>query len=112
MTGGMDGFASLFIEIGGIVLALWVALWLFVRRGRSPVAAWGARDCQILRQVALGPRERVIVVRIGQKQLVLGVGSTSVSLICELDEPLPLGEAGGGPFGEAIRKAVGRWRVG
>jgi flagellar protein FliO/FliZ len=112
MTGGLDGFASLFFEIGGIVVALWVALWLVARRGRAPGAAWGARDCQILRQLALGPRERVIVVRVGVKQLVLGVGSASVSLICELDEPLPLADANAGAFGEAIRKAVGRWRVG
>jgi flagellar protein FliO/FliZ len=110
MTGGLDGFASLFLEIGGIVVALWVALWLIARR-RAPGAAWGARDCQIVRQLALGPRERVIVVRVGSKQLVLGVGSASVSLICELDEPLPLVDANGA-FGETIRKAVGRWRVG
>jgi flagellar protein FliO/FliZ len=112
MTGGMDGFTSLFFEIGGLVLVLWIALWLFARRGRSPVSAWGSRDCQILRQVALGPRERVIVVRIGLKQIVLGVSAASVSLICELDEPLPETDAAGGPFGDAIRKAVGRWRVG
>ena len=112
MTGGMDGFTSLFFEIGGIVLVLWIALWLFVRRGRSPVSAWGARDCRILRQMALGPRERVIVVRIGPKQLVLGVSNASVSLICELDETLPETDIAAGPFGDAIRKAVGRWRVG
>lgn len=112
MIGGMDGFASLFLEVGGIVVAMWAALWLIARRGRTPGVAWGSRDCQVVRQLAVGPRERVIVVRIGAKQLVLGVGSASVSLICELDEPLPLADAPGGQFGEVIRKAVGRWRVG
>jgi flagellar protein FliO/FliZ len=112
MTGGFDGFTTLFLEVGGIVVALWVALWLIARRGRATGAASGGRDCQILRQLTVGPRERVIVVRVGAKQLVLGVGSASVSLICELDEPLPLTDANGGPFGEVIRKAVGRWRVG
>jgi flagellar protein FliO/FliZ len=107
----VDGFASLFFEIGGIVVALWVVLWLLSRRGRAPAAAWGARDCQVLRQLALGQRERVIVVRIGGKQLVLGVGSAAVSLLCELDEPLPVGDGAGGAFADAIRKAVGRWRA-
>ena len=64
MTGGMDGFASLFLEVGGIVVAMWAALWLIARRGRTPGAAWGSRDCQVVRQLAVGPRERVIVVRI------------------------------------------------
>jgi flagellar protein FliO/FliZ len=112
MTGGLDGFTSLFLEVGVIVAVLWVALWLLVRRRGAPGPSFGARDCQILRQLAVGPRERVIVVRIGAKQLVLGTSSTSVTLICELDEPLPPADAGGGVFGEVIRKAVGRWRVG
>jgi flagellar protein FliO/FliZ len=111
MMNGMDGFASLFIEIAGIVVVLWLAVWLFARRGRVP-GGWVARDCQIVRQLPLGPRERVIVVRIGAKQMVLGVGATAVSLLCELTEPLPLSDAGGGPFGDAVRKALGRWRAG
>jgi flagellar protein FliO/FliZ len=110
MTSGMDGFASLFLEIAGIVVVLWAALWLFTRRGRS-LGAWGARDCQVLRQLPLGPRERVIVVRIGARQLVLGVGSAAVSLLCELTEPLPLSDAAGGAFGDAVRKALGKWRA-
>lgn len=111
MTNGMDGFGSLFLEIAGIIVVLWIALWLFQRRGRGS-GAWGARDCHILRQLPLGPRERVIVVEIGGRQLVLGVGSTAVSLLCELTEPLPPANAGNGVFGEAVRKALGQWRAG
>ena len=111
MTNGMDGFGALFIEIAGIVLILWIAVWLFARRGRS-LGSWGGNDCQILRQLPLGPRERVIVVRIGGKQLVLGVGSAAVSLLCELTEPLPLSGSGGNPFGDAVRKALGKWHAG
>jgi len=112
MIGGMDGFAFLFLEIGAIVLVLWGALWLVKRRGRAGGGAFGARDCRILRQMPIGPRERVIVVEIGGKQLVLGVGSAAVSLLCELTEPLSPTDANGGVFGEAVRKAMGRWRAG
>lgn len=112
MTGGFDGFTSLFLEIGGIVVALWLALWFVSRRNRGVGGAGGGRDCQVLRQMALGPRERLVVVRVGTRQLVLGIGSASVSLLCELNEPLEFGGADGGPFGDAIRKAVGRWRGG
>jgi flagellar protein FliO/FliZ len=112
MTSGLDGFYSLFLEVAGIVVVLWAALWLIARRGRSPLGGWGTRDCEIVRQLPLGPRERVIVVRIGAKQLVLGVGSASVSFLCELSEPLTQPDANAGAFGDAVRKAVGRWRVG
>ncbi|HEY7992366.1 MAG TPA: flagellar biosynthetic protein FliO [Stellaceae bacterium] len=112
MTGGLDGFTSLFLEIGGIVVALWIALWFIARRNRGFGGMGGGRDCQVLRQMPLGPRERLVVVRVGAKQLVLGIGSASVSLLCELSEPLPLGDSDVGAFGDAIRKAVGRWRGG
>jgi flagellar protein FliO/FliZ len=111
MTSGMDGFASLFIEIAGIVVLLWIALWLFTRRGRSAGAS-RARDCQVLRQLPLGPRERVLVVRIGEKQLVIGVAATSISLLCELSDPFPVSDSPGGPFSDIVRRAIGKWRVG
>jgi flagellar protein FliO/FliZ len=107
----MDGVGSLSLGIAVLVVLLWGAVWL-LRRGRSGPAMWGSRDCTILRSLVVGPRERLLVVRIGTRQLVVGVGSASVSLLCELDEPLPPVGTPEEKFGEAIRKAVGRWRVG
>jgi len=106
-----DGLTSLSLTIGLVVLVLWGAVWM-VRRARPGAMLWNAGDCAVVRSLALGPRERLLVVRVGTKQLVVGVGSAAVSLLCELDEPLPQGPAADQKFGEAIRKAVGRWRVG
>ena len=47
----------------------------------------------------------------GLQTMVIGIGSASVSLICELDETLPAA-IGDDRFGEAIKKAVERWRSG
>ena len=90
MTPDADPFTSLTLALGAIVLILWGVLW-FVRRLR-PGAAGAGPDCAILRSLALGPRERLVVVRVGNRHLVVGVGSASVSLLCELDEaPQPRG---------------------
>jgi len=105
-----DGLGSLSLTLGIIVLLLWGGIWA-MRRMRPGVGLGNARDCTILRSLALGPRERLLVVEIGARQLVIGIGSASVSLICELDEKLPAA-AGEDRFGEAIKKAVGRWRGG
>ena len=105
-----DGLGSLSLTLGVIVLLLWGGVWA-MRRMRPGVGFGSARDCTVLRSLALGPRERLVVVQVGARHLVLGVGSTAVSLLCELDEPLPAA-AGDDKFGEAIRKAVGRWRGG
>jgi flagellar protein FliO/FliZ len=105
-----DGLGSLSLTLGIIVLLLWGGIWA-MRRMRPGIGLGSARDCAILRSLALGPRERLLVVRIGARHLVIGIGSASVSLLCELDEPLPIA-AGDDRFGEAVRKAVGRWRGG
>ena len=103
-----DGLGSLSLTLGVIVLLLWGGIWA-MRRMRPGIGLGGARDCTILRSLPLGPRERLIVVQIGARQLVVGVGSAAVSLICELDERLPAAVVDD-RFGEAIKKAVGRWR--
>ena len=103
-----DSFSSLMLTIGALVALLWGAAWA-LRRMRPGALGGPGRDCVILRSLALGPRERLVVVRVGSRHLVVGVGSASVSLLCELDEPLPTATVDQN-FGEAIRKAVGRWR--
>jgi flagellar protein FliO/FliZ len=105
-----DGFSSLSLTLGIIVLLLWGGIWA-MRRMRPGAGLGNARDCAILRSLALGPRERLVVVQVGARNLVIGIGSTSVSLLCELDEPLPT-TAGDERFAEAIRKTMGRWRGG
>jgi flagellar protein FliO/FliZ len=105
-----DGLGSMSLTLGVIVLLLWGGIWA-MRRMRPGFGLASARDCTILRSLALGPRERLVIVQIGTRHLVIGVGSASVSLICELTEPLPAA-AGDDRFGEAVKKAVGRWRGG
>jgi flagellar protein FliO/FliZ len=91
-----------------VIVLLWGALWL-LRRLR-PGAGWAARDCAVLRSLALGPRERLLVVRVGARHLVVGVGSAAVSLLCELDEPLPSPPPKDEKFAAAMRKAIETWR--
>jgi len=105
-----DGLGSLSLTLGIIVLLLWAGIWA-MRRMRPGIGLGNAHDCTILRSLALGPRERLLVVRVGERHLVIGIGSSAVSLLCELDEPLPMA-LGDDRFGQAIRKAVGRWRGG
>ena len=103
-----DGLTSLSLAIGVTALLLWGAVWA-MRRLRPSGARWNARDCTILRSVALGPHQRLVVVRIGARHLVLGVGSAAVSLLCELDEPLGPITPANDKFSRAIRNAAQRW---
>ncbi len=103
-----DGLASLSLAAGVVALALWLGM-MALRRLRG--AGFGTRndDCRIVRSLAVGSRERIVVVAIGARQLVVGVGTTSVSLLCELDAPLPA-PAAAAAFGAALGQAAAQWR--
>jgi flagellar protein FliO/FliZ len=105
-----DGLASLSVTVGLIVVLLWGAVWA-LRRLRPGAGATGS-DCAVLRALALGPRERLLVVRVGAKHLVVGVSATNVSLLCELAEPLPPApvSAVNATFAATIGKAIKSWR--
>lgn len=107
----IDGLAPLASAIAVLTAILWGALWL-LRRARPQGAIWSGGDCRIVRSLALGPRERLLVVRVGGKELVVGVGSGAVSFLCELEEPLTAIPPANAGFGEAVRKAMERWRGG
>jgi flagellar protein FliO/FliZ len=66
-----------------LVLALIPAsLWLLKRLGAgSPAAAAGMK---VVAQLALGPRERLVVVEAGERWLVLGVTASSINRVATL----------------------------
>lgn len=73
-----------------VVLALIIVLaavlgtaWMSRRmRGLTPVRG---RSLEVLGQLALGPRERAVLIRVGDQQLLLGVAPGSVSKLHVLE---------------------------
>jgi flagellar protein FliO/FliZ len=74
----------------------------------------GTAELQLVAQVALGARERAVLLRAGGQQLLVGVAPGSVRLLSVLPEsaaPLPPA-AGTAPslpsFRELLRRSLGR----
>ena len=95
------------------------SLW---RPGRF-LGAGGTAELQILAQVALGARERAVLLRVGDQQLLIGVAPGSVRLLSVLTAPasgagtppalaVPVDTRGSGPrlasFREVLRRSLGR----
>ena len=71
-----------------LVLALVpLAMWLLKKLGGSQPAAMQAAGLRIVTQLALGPRERVVVVEAGDRWLLLGVTAAAVNRIGTLPRP-------------------------
>lgn len=69
------------------VLALILGLaWLLKRSGRFQIAAGGG--LKILGGLSMGTRERVVLLQVGETQLLVGVAPGSVKTLHVLDKPL------------------------
>lgn len=105
------GLLPLLLGMGVVVLVLGGVLWL-VRRRFGPTG-FTKIDCSVVGALAVGPRERLVVVRVEGKRLLLGVTASAIGLLCELpttasspSAPAPAG------FGAALSQAFDRWRGG
>jgi flagellar protein FliO/FliZ len=65
-----------------VLAAVYGAGWLMKRLRHF--SGGGATGLQVLGQVGLGARERAVLLRAGDQQLLLGVANGSVRLLCEL----------------------------
>lgn len=75
-----------------LVLALMLAVaWLFKRFSSYQVGAQG--KMKIVGGVSLGTRERVVLLQVGDRQLLLGVAPGQIRTLHVLDQPLAPEEA-------------------
>ena len=106
----MGSLAWSFLMLLLVIALIPVSLWL-VKRLQQLQAPGQARAMELLAQLALGPRERVVAVRVGQRVLVLGVSAQQVSMLVELQEGLETGAdtpAAKPDFGATLRSFAGR----
>jgi flagellar protein FliO/FliZ len=78
--------AQLALSLAAIVALIVAASWLLKRlklgapRGRGAIA--------VIDQLALGPRERIVLLRIGESQVLVGIGAGGVVGLTPLAAPL------------------------
>jgi flagellar protein FliO/FliZ len=95
-----------------LVLAAVYAAAAVLRRLRTLGPA-GTAELQVISQVALGARERAVLLRAGGQHLLIGVAPGSVRLLCALAESAtPAVETPAAParpnFRELLRRSLGR----
>ncbi len=103
------GLTPLLLGMGAVVLVLG-GLWWLLRRRFGP-SGMAKIDCSVVGALAVGPRERLVVVRVEGKRLLLGITGSAIGLLCELPAtatppamPAPAG------FSAALAQALDRWR--
>ena len=91
--------------------AIGLFAWLMRRFVPGQGAAGGL--LRVVGGVMVGPKERLVVVEVGDTWLLLGVAASSVTLVHSMPKPLQAAEAQPGPggaFQRLLGQALGRAR--
>lgn len=103
-AGAVGGTVFALVFVLGLIFALaWLAK-------RMPGVAGGSnRALRVVASLSLGPREKVVVVDVGGKQLLLGVGAGGTRTLHALDAPLPEAERPASPpFAQLLAQHFGK----
>ena len=90
------------------IVALIVAIGWVLKRFKLNTPR-GSVDSEILDQLSVGPRERVVLIRIGEAQVLLGVGAGGIVALAPLSAPIQLKASVRSPaFAERLRDMMKR----
>ena len=90
------------------IVALILAIGWVLKRFKLSTPR-GSVDSEVLDQLSLGPRERVVLIRIGETQVLVGVGPSGIVPLTPLTAPIVLkGGAPVTPFAERLRDMMKR----
>ena len=95
---------GLFLVILIIVLLSWL-----VKKVQA-VNVGSTKGVQTLATMPLGPKEKVILIRVAGRNLLLGVGSSSVNLLYDFGDQLPVefDSVNKPSFAELLKSAIGK----
>ncbi|MGH8077532.1 MAG: flagellar biosynthetic protein FliO [Lysobacter sp.] len=102
-AGSLGGAVVALVLVVGLILALaWLAKRLPGLAGTSNPAL------RVVGSLSIGPRERVVVVAIGDTQLLLGVGAGGTRTLHTLTEPLPIAASTTPAFAQLLAQHFGK----
>ena len=89
---------GLVLVIGAIVLCAWLVRRVF------RIAPGVSRHLKIVAGLALGTRERIVLLQVGETQLLVGVSPGRIQTLHVLDKPLGLAGEKPNAFGSELRR--------
>ena len=99
--------AQLALSLAAIVALILAVSWVLKRLKLGAVRGRG--EIAIIDQLALGPRERIVLVRVGESQVLIGVGAGGVTELTPLATPIAIkNPPDAAPFADRLREFMKR----
>ncbi|WP_425425260.1 flagellar biosynthetic protein FliO [Vibrio sonorensis] len=102
-TGHLD-WATTFGSLLFVVILILGLAWL-LKRMRVPSFAQ-QKGLNVVRQIPVGTRERIMIVQAGEEQFLVGVTQQSIQLISKLEKNLTQEELETSPFASQLTQLI------
>lgn len=92
-----DYFVEIFFSLILVLGIIFVSAWMLRRFGRFPGVADG--NLRVLGALSVGQRERIMLLQVGEEQVLIGVTTSRISKLHQLETPVVLPEIQAKTFG-------------
>ena len=109
-----DLTASMFKVIGGllvVILTIFVSAWFFRRFGNMPSIS--NKSLKIVGGLSISQKDRVILLQVGEEQLLLGVSPGRIQTLHVLNNPVDIDQSGEQEkkkFSTQLNSAIKNWK--
>lgn len=112
VTQPSDYFGQIMLSLVLVLLIIFASAWLLRRYGRFPGVADG--NLKVLGALSVGQRERILLLQVGEDQILVGVTSSKISKLHELAEPVDVTQTQSvsGSFSQKLQEALKQNRTG
>lgn len=98
---------KLVVSLVLVLVLMFAIVWVIKRVGRLDARA-GNYPMHVLTQMSIGPRERILLVAVGDRQMLVGVSQGAIESLGWVEPPLePSKQGNGNPsFSEAFQEQL------
>jgi len=87
-----------------ILLLIFVSAWLLKRFGK--INGLASDNMQVLANMAIGQRERILLLQVGEEQLLIGVTASRINLLHELKIPIDIEQSAGNSLNQSLTEGL------
>ena len=86
VTRPSEYFGQIMLSLVLVLLIIFLAAWILRRYSRFPGVADG--NLKVIGALSVGQRERILLLQVGQEQILVGVTSSKITTLHQLEEPV------------------------
>jgi flagellar protein FliO/FliZ len=104
----VGSLTQLTLSLIAIVAMIFAISWA-MKRLKLAGPRGGGGDLAVLEELCVGQRDRILLIRVGDAQVLVGIGASGVVPLTPLATPIALtGAAPSSPFGDRLRELMRR----